>query len=176
MMEKIDRLISLVERAVLTLSCVCLFGIMIIVTVDVILRYLFSSPLSWSYDLISMYLATLLFFAAVSDSFRRGSHVRIELFNKFGSTRVRAAFEVIGFISALVMFYVMFEVSLEDAVKSLFGGDVISGAIAWPTWIPYMMASCGFGLLAIRIVFTIAERIQVIVTGQPIFRSVENLE
>ena len=89
---------------------------------------------------------------------------------------MRAAFEVIGFISALVMFYVMFEVSLEDAVKSLFGGDVISGAIAWPTWIPYMMASCGFGLLAIRIVFTIAERIQVIVTGQPIFRSVENLE
>lgn len=176
MMEKIDRLISFVERTVLTLSCVCLFGILMIVTIDVMMRYLFASPLSWSYDMISMYLATLLFFAAVSDTFRRGSHVKIELFDKLGSIRVRAAFEAVGFISALVMFYIMFEVSLEDAVKSLLGGDVISGAIAWPTWIPYMVASVGFGLLAIRILFTIAERIQTIVTGTPNTRPVENLE
>ncbi|WP_340151378.1 TRAP transporter small permease [uncultured Sneathiella sp.] len=176
MMEKIDRLITFVERAVLTLSCVCLFGIMIIVTVDVMMRYLFASPLSWSYDLISLYLATLLFFAAVSDTFRRGSHVKIELFDKLGSTRMRATFEAIGYSSALIMFCIMFEVSLDDAVKSLLGGDVISGAIAWPTWIPYMIASVGFGLLAIRILFTIAERIQTIVTGQASPRTVENLE
>lgn len=175
-MEKIDRFISRVERTVLMLSCVCLFGIMMIVTIDVVMRYLFSAPLSWSYDLISLYLATLLFFAAVSDTFRRGSHVKIELFDKLGSTRVRAAFEAFGFLSALVLFYIMFEVSLEDGVESLMDGDVISGAIAWPTWIPYLVASCGFGLLAIRILFTIAERIKVIVTGQAISRPVEHLE
>lgn len=176
MMEKIDRLIAQVERTVIILSCVCLLGIMLIVTVDVMMRYLFASPLGWSYDLISLYLATLLFFAAVSDTFRRGSHVKIELFDKLGSIRVRAALETIGFLSALTLFYIMFEVSLEDGVKSFLGGDVLSGAIAWPTWIPYIIASVGFGLLSIRILFTVAERVQVFVTGQAISRAVEHLE
>ena len=89
---------------------------------------------------------------------------------------MRAAFETIGYSSALIMFCIMFEVSLDDAVKSLLGGDVISGAIAWPTWIPYMIASVGFGLLATRILFTIAERIQTIVTGHAGARQIENLE
>lgn len=176
MMEKIDHVITTVEKSILTLSCICLFGIMIIVTVDVVMRYLFSSPLGWSYDLISLYLATLLFFAAVSDTFRRGSHVKIELFDKLGSVRVRAVLEAIGFLSALVLFYIMFQVSLEDGVNSFLGGDVISGAIAWPTWLQYLFASFGFGLLSIRILFTIAERIQVVVTGVSLSRAVEHLE
>jgi len=176
MMETIDRLITRVEKTVLVLSCICQFGIMMIVTADVVMRYLFSAPFGWSYDLISMYLATILFFAAVSDTFRRGSHVKIELFDKLGSIRTRAALEVLGFLSALVLFYIMFAVSLEDGVKSLLGGDVISGAIAWPTWIPYLVASFGFGLLTIRILFTVGERIDVIVTGRPMCRPVEHLE
>ena len=166
MMEKIDRLISFVERTVLVLSCTCLFGIMMIITIDVLMRYLFSAPLGWSYDLISLYLTTVLFFAALSDAFRRGSHVKIELFDKLGSRRFRAAVEAIGFLTALVLFFVMFDVNLVDGVNSLVAGDVIGGAIPWPTWIPYIVASFGFGLLSIRIMFTIAQRIQTIVTGR----------
>jgi TRAP-type C4-dicarboxylate transport system permease small subunit len=175
-MQKIDKVITLVEKAVISLSGVCLTAIMLIVTVDVVMRYLFASPLSWSFDLISMYLATLLFFAAVSDTFRRGSHVKIDLFDKLGSVRIRAVMESIGYIGALVLFFIMFRVSWEDGIKSLMAGDVIAGAIPWPTWIPYIIAAIGYGLLTVRILFTVYERIRVVITGVASERVVEHLE
>lgn len=175
-MEKIDKVVTFVEKAVISLSGVCLMAIMLIVTVDVVMRYLFASPISWSFDLISLYLATLLFFAAVSDTFRRGSHVKIDLFDKLGSTRVRAVMESVGFVAAFVLFFIMFRVSWEDGVKSLLARDVIAGAIPWPTWIPYIIASLGFGLLTIRVLLTIVERIKIVITGVDTKRPVEHLE
>ncbi|WP_334127555.1 TRAP transporter small permease [Sneathiella sp.] len=175
-MELLDKVITLIEKAVISLSGVCLTIIMLLITVDVVMRYVFSSPLSWSFDLISLYLATLLFFAAVSDTFRRGSHVKIDLFDKLGSVRVRAALEVIGFVSALVLFYLMFRLGVEDGIDSYVKGHVIAGAIHWPTWIPYMIVALGYGLLSLRIVVTILERIKVLITGVQIERAVEHLE
>src|SRR5690606_17458723 len=135
-MELLDKVITLIEKAVISLSGVCMTMIILLIAVDVDIRYIFTSPLSWSCDLISLYVATLLFFAAVSDTFRRGSHVKIGLFDRLGSVRVRAALEVSGFVSALVLFYLMFRLGVEDGIDSYVKGHVIAGAIHWPTWIP----------------------------------------
>ena len=53
-MELLDKVITLIEKAVISLSGVCLTIIMLLITVDVVMRYVFSSPLSWSFDLISL--------------------------------------------------------------------------------------------------------------------------
>lgn len=175
-MEMMDRVITLIEKAVISLSGVCLTIIMLLITIDVVMRYVFSSPLSWSYDLISLYLATLLFFAAVSDTFRRGSHVKIDLFDRFGSVRMRAVMEIIGFVAALVLFFMMFRLGLEDGIENFVKGNVIAGAIHWPTWIPYIVAAVGYGLLSLRIIISILERVKVLITGIPLNRTVEHLD
>lgn len=175
-MELLDKVITLIEKAVISLSGVCLTIIMLLITVDVVMRYVFSSPLSWSFDLISLYLATLLFFAAVSDTFRRGSHVKIDLFDKVGSVRIRAAMETIGFVASLLLFFLMFKLGIEDGIDSFTKGHVIAGAIHWPTWIPYIVAAMGYGLLSIRIVVSILERVKVMITGMPMVHVVEHLD
>src|SRR3546814_5827562 len=60
---------------------------MLVIVVDVVMRYFFSAPLSWSYDLIGMYLVTLVFFLALADTFRRGGHIKVDLFENLRRTK-----------------------------------------------------------------------------------------
>ena len=87
-MSRIDRLLGLVktlETAASTVAGLTVFLIMITVCVDVAGRYLFNSPLKWSYDFIQLYLMGVAFFFALSDTLRRNHHVNVDiLYNRFG--------------------------------------------------------------------------------------------
>ena len=54
MIRRISLALARYEAALLALGAGCLFAMMIIVFVDVVMRYLFNSPLGFSYDLISL--------------------------------------------------------------------------------------------------------------------------
>ena len=55
--NQVSRWIAQVEIILAGLSGVAMAAIMVIVTIDVVLRYAFAAPLSWSYEMIGLYLA-----------------------------------------------------------------------------------------------------------------------
>ena len=57
-----DGIIAGIERLYRLVAATCLAAIMLIVAADVLLRYLFNAPLSWAFDLISLYLMAGVFF------------------------------------------------------------------------------------------------------------------
>src|SRR5690625_8028953 len=76
--KAIDKLLYLLDRILVGLACFALFIIMVIVFFDVLSRYLFNAPFSWSYTLIGFYLMTTVFFFAFSVGFRYQAHVKID--------------------------------------------------------------------------------------------------
>jgi TRAP-type C4-dicarboxylate transport system permease small subunit len=165
-MKGLDRLTKALERAFMMLAAAGLMAIMLVVVADVVLRYVFAAPLSWSYDVISMYLVTLVFYMALADTFRSGGHIKIDLFASWGRSRVFAACQVAGLAAAIVFFGLIFRLMATSGWEGFVADEVMDGAIAWPTWPPYFVGAAGVGLLILRLALALAARVAAIAAGQ----------
>src|SRR3546814_15061757 len=65
-MRQVIRGLGRLEDAAGILAAIVMFLIMVIATTDVMLRYVFNSPFSWSYDFNGLYLMTALFYLGLS--------------------------------------------------------------------------------------------------------------
>ena len=61
-MKRLNFAITFLERTLMLVAALMLLSIMLISTLDVLMRYVFNQPLGWAYDLISLYLMCGLFF------------------------------------------------------------------------------------------------------------------
>ncbi len=146
------RVIARVEIVLVTLSALAVFAIMMIVVVDVTLRYVFNAPLSWSFDLISSYLMGAAFFLALSETLRRDHHVNVDILYQHYPLRVRRVCKAFAWTLTSVLFAVMTWLAAKTCVERFLNNDVIAGAIAWPTWIPAAIGAVGLGLMTARLV------------------------
>lgn len=154
-LELVHRTISAFERLWAAAASICLFAIMVIVVVDVALRYLFNAPLGWSYDLISLYLMVALFFLALSVTQRDDHHVRVDIVFRHVSPRVRHAMELVSYLLTVV---VLVGIVYQGSVKfwiSWQNNDVVAGAVPWPTWLGAVLVPLGVGLLVLRLAFSV---------------------
>jgi len=149
--DRAARWVGRLEHAAATGAALALFSIMLIVFVDVLLRYLFNSPLSWSYDFISLYLMGAAFFLSLSETLRRNHHVAVDILYLRFSLRARQLWKLLGWLLALVLFVTIFLLAVGTSWSRWSGDNVVAGAIPWPTWIPAAIAATGFLLLIARL-------------------------
>lgn len=154
-LRRVDRAIALLEEFAIHVAATVLFAIMTIVVIDVALRYLFRSPLSWSYDLISLYLMAAVFLLSLSHTLREGKHINVNLFSRHFSDRVRLAIAAIGGIAILFVFVMVFREGALRTWQAWRANDVLGGAIAWPTWAAQILIPLGFGLIVLRLAFRV---------------------
>lgn len=143
MIRRISLALARYEAALLALGAVCLFAMMIIVFVDVVMRYLFNSPLGFSYDLISLYLMVGVFFFSLSDTLRHDEHVRVDILYLRMSRGVRRLCDRISYGLSAVLFTVVLWTGLLRAVVSTAQGEVMATLIPWPIWVAYWIVPIG---------------------------------
>lgn len=154
-MHLINRMLSaikMLEIVASTIAGAALFIIMFIVCIDVVGRYVFNSPLTWSYDLISMYLLVVSFFFALSDTLRRKYHVNVDILVNLFSNRTQIFWNAIGWSLSSILFCVMTFLLAQTAYSDWVQKNVIGGAVSWPIWIGAAIASIGMLLICIRLV------------------------
>jgi len=104
MLELIDRWSS---RASLWLYRLGVYGglpaLVVLVTVDVLLRYLFNAPLRWSRDANGLLLLVALF-GALPHAWDRGYHIRMELVHSRLRGRQRQLANVLSALSGIIVF------------------------------------------------------------------------
>jgi TRAP-type mannitol/chloroaromatic compound transport system permease small subunit len=155
MLVRVHRLLTGVEAVWSAATSLALYAVMIIVSVDVVLRYLLHRTLPWSYDLISMYLMTAIFLLPLSRTLRENHHVRVDVLFGSASPRVRHVLELIGYVlTAAVMAGILYK-GTAKAWSSYQAGDVVVTAYAWPMWIAAALVPLGVGLLLLRLLFGI---------------------
>jgi len=153
-MRLIHRLFAAIKMLELAASAIAgsaLLLIMFVICGDVVGRYVFNSPLAWSYDLISLYLMGIGFFFALSDTLRRNHHVSVDiLFNHF-RRRTQILWNAVGWSLASVLCCIIFVLTAQKAYANWSSGEVIDGVIAWPTWITAATAAVGILLICARL-------------------------
>lgn len=135
------------------IAALLLFSIMIISTVDVGMRYAVSMPLAWSYDLISLFLMSGVFFFSLSDTLRSNEHVGVDLLHGSMSERARHGSLVPGYILASIVFCAMTWIAYGRVLTSYANDEVIAGSILWPNWIAGLSVALGLGITSLRLIY-----------------------
>jgi TRAP-type mannitol/chloroaromatic compound transport system permease small subunit len=123
---------------------------------DVVLRYVVHAPLVWAYDFISWYPMVALFFFSVSDSWRTGHHVRVDLLVRRLDGRHRAIANLLGTTVAFIVVVLIFYTGLLSFSASYAMDESLSGALLWPLWPAKLMVPIGAGLFALRLLLDFA--------------------
>jgi len=146
----ISRLLSLIETGLAVIASVGLAAIMLIVVVDVALRYVFNSPLGWSYSLIGIYLMVAVFFLMLSDTLQMHRHVAIDMLMHVFPHRLRHLFLAISYLlSTIIVALIVWQAWLRW-VEAVSADERIAGDVPWPTWIAYALVMIGSALLTLR--------------------------
>ena len=71
------------------ISCVCVLGMMLLTSVDVVLRYIFHSPLTGTFEVSEFLMVTIVFFSMAYTQHRKG-HVAVDVLVSRLSQRKKA--------------------------------------------------------------------------------------
>lgn len=165
-MKSLQSALVLVERIATGIAAIVMFAVMIIVSADVFMRYVFNSPFSWAYDLISLYLMAAVFFLVLSHAYIAGAHVSVDILQQKLHAKPFRATEVITTAASFVIFVLIAWVGWQRVVDSFEQGDVLAGAIPWPTWPALALVPFGCGLLAIRLAINFVGHLASLLTGR----------
>lgn len=153
LIDRANRVLIRLEQVASVLASVMMFVVMIVVVLDVLLRYLFNAPLSWSYDLISLYLMVGLFFFSLSSTLEHHEHVRVDILLKHFPMWARHLAELITYACGSVVFGLIVYVMARKVLGSFMANEVAPGAIPWPTWLSLVAVPLGAGLMLLRMLF-----------------------
>lgn len=162
------RLFRRIEDAMAWLAGLSLFIMMMLVGVDVLMRYIFNRPLALVYDLVGHYLLPAVFFLAISCTNRTRGHIAVDLFKNRLSTVPRRLAEAFGALVGLVLFGTIGWLGLLRALDSFAHDERLLGAVAWHVWISDALVPIGCGVLVVRLVITIIGHVLSAVTGRSI--------
>ena len=152
-LRTVSRGLERIETALAQLAALAMFLIMIVVVLDVAMRYFFAMPLVFSYDLISMYLVVIVFFFALPDTLHKHGHIAIDIFQPYLPVRLRFAAETLGYAAgALVMALIAWKLS-ERTWVAFVNDEVTATTIAWPIWLSNLPAAIGCWLFALRCLY-----------------------
>lgn len=146
----LSRALSFLERVLVVASAASILFMMLVLVVDVGGRYLFNRPLSWAYDIISIYLLPLIVYLAIADAYRRNQHISVDMLYNLMDRRLK---RLVRLLSAVVVIGVMAPITwlaAGEAITRYQNDIVIAGSILWPTWIPALFLAVGGVLLILR--------------------------
>jgi TRAP-type C4-dicarboxylate transport system permease small subunit len=151
MIRRLETALAAFERAVTTVAVACLFAIMLIVVADVFMRYVVNRPFTFTYDLVGLYLMAALFYLSLSDTFAIHAHVSVDILVHRFSPTTRRICEIVTCAAAASVFSLISWLGFKRALENFENGDVLAGAIPWPSWASAALVPIGCGLLTLRL-------------------------
>jgi len=167
-MAFLERIIIWIERVFDVVAALLMIVIMLIVVLDVSLRYLLHAPLVWAYDMIGLYLMVGVFFLSVSGTYAAHKHIGLDIVVQHLGPRGRRYAEIFTSVVSIPLFFFITKVGAERAYINFIHNDATSGLVAWPTWIASILVPLGIGLLLLRLIFRLAGQIASLATGRDV--------
>ena len=145
----IDTITDYVAKAVHWLVA----AMVLIISLEVIMRYIFSSPTAWSYETTIM-LGAAVYALGWSYAHRRGAHIRVDIFFEKMSTRTKAFVNAIG---SLLLFFPLITLLIINAYKWALRAWIVDERMVETFWFPpsaplrtvVLIGFCLFGLQGI---------------------------
>ncbi|MGO4714637.1 TRAP transporter small permease [Bradyrhizobium sp. 2TAF24] len=169
MIRRAGDILAAIERILTFIAVAFLFIIMVLVVADVFMRYVVNRPFSFTYDLIGLYLLAGVFFLTLSDGLREHAHVGVDILLHRFSPAGRRLSEIVTALVGLFVFGLISQVGFERALDNYQQGDVLAGAIPWPTWISAALVPFGCGVLVLRLLLQLVGHLLSLAAGRDLY-------
>ena len=163
--SKIESGIHSVSKALHAVSSLVLFLMMVLMTVDVISRYLFKHAITGSIDFVVIMMVVFIFLSFAYTTYRR-NHVRTDVLYELLSVRKRAMLDIITIgLSASIMILVTWQLGAR-AIKIILNPPGLSTAYFSLPHYPFMiLASICCGLMSLELLIWFIEAINKSIKG-----------
>jgi TRAP-type C4-dicarboxylate transport system permease small subunit len=151
------RLFAWTEARAADVAAIAMLAMVLIVTVDVVMRYSFNAPLSWSYDLVSMYLMPGAVFLMLALVQRNAHHVNVDIFYRLLPQPLQRAASLVAFLCSGIVMAIVAILAAMRAWTAIVNDEVVSGPIEWPVWIGPSLLAVGAALFVLRCLAGIVE-------------------
>ena len=155
-MDKLEFFIGWVEKSTIVIAGVCVFGIMLVTSTDVIKRYMLGSALGWAYH-VSCVLLVWIVFIALAQITKEGGHIQFGLVYLRLTGRIRRAAQVLHNIVGFLVFALIGWQSVDYSIMSLREGHLY--APEWPVSVTVAWIAIAFGsfLVCLRFVLSLVK-------------------
>lgn len=136
----------------------------LVVTYDVIARYVFRAPTGWAFE-ISVLMMVMAVFFTVSYGLKEGSHVRVEVIIRLIPSGARKIYEIISYIFVLCYAIVFSRYALIMFIKSYTLSEK-SDFLSLPVWPVKAAFVAAFFVLALQAFRMLVTKCYVLFSGQ----------
>src|SRR5665647_1405899 len=128
----------------------CIFIMIVVIFLQVIMRYGFNNSLSWSEEL-DRFLFVWASWIGISFGQKKGQHIKITLLNDKLKGKVKVFAVILGDVLTLVILAVLLIKGVEITAKIAYMGSVTS-ALKIPKWTMYASVPISCFLMSVRII------------------------
>lgn len=157
--SRVERIVTGIEDAFAVLASLALGAMLLVMAAEVLMRYVFSTPLGWTVGFVQDYLMVAVFFLGLSCSYRAGAHVSIDFVYERCGPRGRLAMSLIGQVLSFALFALVFVTGVAATSGAWSLGEIPppgGGALSWPSWTSHVFVPLGAGVLLLRLAATVA--------------------
>ena len=134
---------------------------MLTITYDVAMRYIFGAPTTWSFE-INRYMLILVVFFGGAWALPAGGHVAVDIFTEKMERRKKAVFEIITSAMAVVYMSAFFFESSIFAWDAWEGGVRSTEYLAWPLWPMRTFLVIGSFFLGLEFLFRLVRNVAIL--------------
>ncbi len=154
-----DKFIAYLGYMGSALGAVSLIVMMLLITANVILRYLFNKPLLFG-DEYAAYLFLIMAYMGLAYAARADMHIRVDLVVRRLSKRVRDGLDVVTSLAAIVLVGVYFWFDWGLFVgEGIIAGRKAPTPMETPLWIPLMFLWLGLLFVGLELVSHIVKKL-----------------
>ncbi|MCX7567919.1 TRAP transporter small permease [Sulfitobacter sp. F26169L] len=163
-MRFFQRLLEPLISAMGLVGLICVTLMMLHVTTDVLLRFVFNLPIGGTITIVSNYYMVILGFGSLAVAESRGAHVSVEVLTELMPRNVQTGLaSMAALLGAVVFGFLTVRTWIEAMAKMELGAAMQQGTMTIPVWPSYFALPLGCGLM----VLTSLWRAGALATGAP---------
>lgn len=148
-MKKIIKLLNAIQESMMWLA-----GLMIVVMsfttfANVVLRYFFSSPISWAFDL-SGWLTGLSVFLVGGYVLKHKEHIAVDILSKNYGRKQKVFVNGLMYVLIILTATVLVYIGAKQVIKQYSHGSVANTGLNIAIWIKWLMVPVGGVLLMLQ--------------------------
>lgn len=147
-----NRTLSRVEDLLHILACCCLALLTGLISIDVISRTLFNTPLHVQFELTELYLMPATAALSLSRVYRERAHLSLEVIKPEMFGRAWPYLHTLVLLISAIFFVLLAWRSGVYSYKAFINNSIYFGIYDWPLGIAYASIPLGCGVLSLRLI------------------------
>lgn len=131
-------------------------AMMLTISFDVAMRYMFNAPTTWSFE-VNRYMLIMVVFLGGPWTLTAGGHVSVDLVTETMGTRRKLILEIVTSIMACIYMFMFTYESMIFTWEAWENATRSTEYLAWPLWPIRMFLVIGGGLLSLQYIIKITE-------------------